>query len=401
MIKILKRLYYSFFYLLNLYKLRFLCKKRKIRVGFWVTESAKWTCQEFYDLLKSDDRFEPFILLSYFKNPQEGVNSEEHYNKIKTFFEQKGANVIDTFNPEIFEFKNLNDFKADIIFYQQPWQININQRPEKTHKHSLLCYIPYCFYSMDSWINYLPKFHGLMWKYFVETSFHKEDYQKKYRAKNCVVSGSTKLDGYQNLDKHIIENIWKTKGKKRIIYAPHHSFNDNLHEVATFNKNGKYILELAKSHPEIEWIFRPHPAFKNRVISNSIMSEEELEKYYQEWDKTGTVYTDSNYLEMFVSSDCLITDCISFLTEYAPTGKPVLHLRKDNQKEEFNTLVSKIDDGYYQIYSNQELGEVFNQVIINNDDFLSEKRELNKVLLQTKTNANKNIYDFLVNTLFK
>lgn len=387
--------YYNFFYNLLLWKLRFVSKFRKIRVGFWVTEPAKWTGQYLYEELKNDNHFTPFILLSFFKKPQKGINSAGYYYASKRFFKEKKMTVYDTFNPDNYQFKNLLSYKPDIIFYQQPWQIHDLQRPEKTHRNALLCYIPYCFYSMNSFVNYLPKFHGRMWKYFVESELHKNDYEKNYDAENCVVSGSVKLDGYHFIDKNNLGKYWKTTDKKRIIYAPHHSFNDEFHDVATFKEDGRFILDLAKSHPDTEWIFRPHPVFKDRILKNSIMSEEEINNYYKEWEKIGSISTGGNYYEMFLSSDLLITDCISFLSEYAPTLKPVLHLKKNIEKDEFNDLVKNIDESYYQIYSNEELEKIFNLVVEEGLDSLKDKRLNNKIILQSDNIASINIYEYI------
>ena len=384
----LERIKYDFFYSLNLLKLKAVLKFRKIRVGFFVTEEAKWVNQLLYEELKKDNCFEPFILLSNFSKPQ-GEEPFEHYKKTRDFFKKSGAKIYNTCDIIRNTFKDLNKYKADIIFYQQPWMIHETQKPDKTYKKSLLCYVPYCFYSMDSYVNYLAKFQGVMWKYFVETKLHKEEYEKLYNARNCVVTGSCKLDNYNFIDDS------KNKNKKTIIYAPHHSFNDGIHDVATFKENGKFILELAKSNPDISWIFRPHPLFIDRILKNSIMTEDEIKEYYKEWENTGEISTGGNYYEMFCSSDLLITDCISFLSEYAPLLKPVFHLRKDYQKDRFNALVSKLDEGYYQIYSNKELEEIFKRVVLNGDDYLKEKREENKNILPVDTLAYKNIYGCL------
>ena len=389
------RPYYDFFYSITLFKLRCLAKKRKIRVGFWVTESSKWTAQDVYNRLHNDEKFEPFIMLSYFKKPQENLSPKEHFEKSKEDFEKLGDKVYSAYDTETGSFKELKEFKPDIIFYQQPWQIPEKQVLAKNYKSALLCYIPYCFYSIDSYVNYLPKFHGVLWKYFIETDLHKKEYAEKYGATNCVVTGSVKLDGYHNINMENTENYWKSEGKKRIIYAPHHSFNDGIHELATFKENGKFILELAKKHPETEWIFRPHPVFAERVIKNSIMTEDEIKEYYNEWKKIGYISKEENYYEMFSSSDLLITDCISFLSEYAPTLKPVFHLRKDFQKEDFNKLVKEIDTTYYQIYSNDELEKLFERVVVNNDDFLENERKNNSKILPTKELAGENIYNYL------
>ena len=390
-----KSIYYNIFYNLILLKLRILSHFRKIRIGFWVTESDKWGQQPFFEKLKQNKNFEPFILLSYFKKPQGVELPKEHYIKTKEFFKSLGNKIYDTFDADNYTFKDLQEFKPDIIFYQQPWLIPDEQKLEKNYKHSLLCYIPYCFYSTTSYLNYLSKFHGIMWKYFVETEYHKKDYKKIFGATNCEPVGSMKFDNFKYVDKNSANKYWKTTNKKRIVYAPHHSFNDGMHEVATFQNNGQFILELAKKHPETEWIFRPHPAFIDRLLKNSIMSIEEIKQYYKEWEEIGSISVGGNYYDILSSSDCLITDCISFLSEYAPTSKPVLHLRKDFQRDLFNEVVSKIDEAYYQIYTNEELERVFEEVVLNNQDKLATLREKNKTILGIETLASENIINYL------
>ena len=248
------------------------------------------------------------------------------------FFEEKGINYKVVYDIKQQVHIKLKKFKPDIVFYQQPWLIPDNQNPFNTSKNALICYVPYCYYSLNSYMNYLLGFHGKLWKYFVESDLHKEEYQQKFNAKNCTAIGSCKLDSYKTLDKSKIDTIWKTN-KKRIIYSPHNCFEqENIdYATATFDKNGEFILQLAKSHPEYEWIFRPHPVFKDRVLRHKIKTLSEIENYFEEWKKIGTIYTGGDYYEMFAGSDYLITDCISFLSEYLPTAKPVIHLRKDEQ----------------------------------------------------------------------
>lgn len=106
---------------------------------------------------------------------------------------------------------------------------------------------------------------------------------------------------------------------------------------------------------------------------------------------------------MFAGSDYLITDCISFLSEYLPTGKPVIHLRKDKYIEEFNDLLNVITDSYYKVYNNDMLLSVFNDVIVNNNDYLRNERIKNISLLniiQNKTTGEK-ITEYLEKELWQ
>lgn len=389
----LNRLIYNLRYIKHLIKLTLIAKKRKIRVGFWVTETQKWSSfDSIYRALENSKYFEPFVLLSYFKKERADISKFEFIKDSANFFKTNNIKFFQTYFPESNQYLSLKDFKPDIVFYQQPWSIHENQDLETTSKFALTAYVPYCYYSLDSYVNYLYGFQGLVWKYFVETEMHKNEYIKKYNAKNCIATGSSKLDSYKKL-KSI--KIWKTD-KKRIIYAPHHSFND-IHNVSTFRKNGEFILNLAKSYPETEWIIRPHPAFVNNVIENNIMTQNEIELYLEEWKKIGSIYTGNDYYELFNDSDCIITDCISFLTEYLPTQKPIIHLRKDFQNEKFNDLLTILIEDYYKVFDNETLEKTFIDIVINGNDFLKEKRckNIQHLMINKDKSAAENIKEYL------
>lgn len=389
----------------HLFKLRFLARRRKIQVGFWVTEIQKWSSQaSLYEALKKSSHFEPFVLLANFKKPEIGISPQEHIRKGIKFFESRDIELKLVYDINQYRHLELKTFKPDIVFYQQPWQIPDKQNLINTSKYALIAYVPYCYHSQNSYVNYLLGFHGKLWKYFVETELHKKEYEQIYKAKNCIAVGSCKLDNYKLIDSSKINKIWKTTGKKRIIYAPHHFFEQEAPQgVSTFDKNGNFILRLAKSHPEYEWIFRPHPVFKDRVLRYKIKTLSEIEAYFAEWEQLGTVYSGGDYYEMFAGSDYLITDCISFLSEYLPTGKPVIHLRKDKYIEEFNDLLNVITDSYYKVYNNDMLLSVFNDVIVNNNDYLRNERIKNISLLniiQNKTTGEK-ITEYLEKELWQ
>lgn len=375
-------------YFLHLIKCRCCVKYRKLRVAFLITESEKWTSHaSIYEAMKNSEHFEPFVLLTYFKDQVEQVSPEEHMKKNIKFLEERGIKYYKAYERGFFY--KLKEFKPDIIFYQQPWAITSIQSVLNASKNSLVCYNPYCFHSLKAYVDYLYGFHGYVWKYFVESTLHKKDYEKRYGAKNIVATGSPKIDCYKFLNKEIMNSLWKSKDKKRIIYAPHHAFASELdYRVSTFLENGEFILQLAKKHPETEWIFRPHPVLIQRILRYKVMTLQEIENYYNQWKEVGSIYTGNDYYELFASSDCLITDCISFLAEYLPSEKPVLHLRKnqDIQDKEFNDLVKTITNDYYKIYDNKTLAKTFEEVVLNGKDFLKEKRIKNIALLKKENN---------------
>ncbi|MDR1401884.1 MAG: CDP-glycerol glycerophosphotransferase family protein [Puniceicoccales bacterium] len=362
---VLKKLYAA-----HLQRLQEEVKHRKIRVGFLVNSKCKWHGQFLCDMLAKSDNFEPIIFAAKkFYSPDV---CELH--ELAASFQNAGLHVEYACDVAAKKYLDLEIFKPDIVFYEQPWNIEKEHGIFRVAKFALTCYTPYCFHLLQSEYDYLEKFHRFLWKYFVESPMHLESYKSRFNADNCVSVGSLHLDGYSS-DEKPNENLWKDKSgkKKRIIYAPHFSTAAN-HMMATFQQNGQFILNLAGMYPETTWIIRPHPHFDEEVVNCGVVTKQELADYWDEWEKYGTISRQENFIDLFRTSDCLITDCISFLADYFPTGKPVFHLRSDMQTREFNNFAEDIIKTYYQIRSNAQLDQMFLRVIIEGDDYMAPQR---------------------------
>ena len=211
-------------------------------------------------------------------------------------------------------------------------------------------------------------FYSKLFKYFVFSDKEAEEYKKSMNDKgqNLSIVGHPKLDVFKGYKEENYEH-------KYVIYAPHHSFEENSLNYATFQWNGKYILEWAKKHPEFEWVFKPHPRLKQALIFNNIMTEDEVEQYFNDWENIGISYEDGSYFDLFKNSKCLITDCGSFLIEYLPTRQPVIHLR--NSKATDYILACKIAmESYYKAWNIEDLDRCLKEILIKNNDPEKEKR---------------------------
>ena len=233
-------------------------------------------------------------------------------------------------------------------------------------KFALTYYIPYFIPASEQWHEYGLRFHSYLYRHYVPTDLIKEFYSSNMqnRGKSLKVVGHPILD-YYYLHKEKEE-------KKYIIYAPHWTVcGDNL-RFGTFDWSGKKILEFAKAHPELNWVFRPHPLLYKFVLTSDFMPEEEINKYYEEWKNIGIVSEGGDYIELFQKSYAMITDCGSFLTEYFASENPVIHLISD--KFTPNPAISEIDKTYYTAQSIEELYEHLNNVIINKNDYKKTQR---------------------------
>ena len=372
-------------------------KKDKIRVIFLIRENQKWTYQSVYEKFDKSEKFEPLILVSLLELVAKGKdktrnNLEENYN----FFKSKGMNVDYAYKNG--QYIDLKKFEPDIVFYDQPWELPNMHKPQQVSEYALTCYCSYSYEIIDNREHYLFEFHRFLYRFFVDDNSNLLRYEKYLRgnSKNCYVVGYPKLDKYNECKD--VRSPWKNQNAVKIIYAPHHSLDNNGLRLSTFKQNGKFILELAKSHPETEWILKPHPRLKYALLKNNLMTKDEIDEYFNEWEKIGAVYNKGDYIDLFKTSDLMITDCGSFLAEYLPSKHPIIHL-KNKKSVNMNKLGKKIDNEYYQVNNCSELEEVFDLLVLKKNDYKKETRIdlINQMF--SKESVSKKIYNHIINLL--
>lgn len=362
-------------------------KKHKIRVCFLVSETAKWNAQSLYDKMKNSDIFEPFVVVTNLKN----TLCRPPYSYLLNYFKTRVDNVQIGWDEKTKQGIDLKKFNPDIVFYQQPWDLYNKQNVEYVSNFALTYYFSYAMGdAISCFSSFAEKFCVKLKRYFVFSKYEEQQYCEKlnYKIKNIYVIGHPKLDIYKNYSEDNYE-------RKYVIYAPHHSFEENSLHYATFQWNGEYILNWAKKHPNLNWVFKPHPRFKYALINNKIMTEDEVEQYYNEWKNIGTCYYDGSYFDLFKNSKCLITDCGSFLIEYLPTKQPVIHLRNPKGVDYIpsNKIVMQ---AYYDIWDTDGLEKAMEELLVKNKDTKKEERvEVLKQLNISSYDSTEKIIDIL------
>lgn len=364
---------------------------QRIRVAFYVNDS-KWKCQNLYNLLAKSNYYEPFVLVG--KECIDAILEKQEKSEIiniYNFFVAKGMKVFYAYDFRHNVHIPFDEFSPDIVFYSRQFCVDEIYKVKNIANCYLTCYVPYFIPNSPIEIECNFEFHNILWRYFVINEETKSSYSE------CMNNNGVNLKvvGYPELDKYLEPSLYKSKF---IIYAPHWSLGNSPLKYATFDWNGKYILEFAKKHPELNWIFKPHPILKNRLLELEIMTEEEVNNYYSEWDKIGMKYEGPDYIDLFKESRLLITDCGSFLAEYMPTKNPVILLKSKNSTP-YNFLAKKVTKYYYKAYNLKDLKTLFHKVLLNNEDPIKNKRINMLHDLNLVTSASQNIVNDLNKTL--
>lgn len=348
----------------------------KIRVVFLESEVAKWKTQSLFDLMKDDPHYEP--VMAIFRRDRSTSDPEEKVladiQAAKAYFEAKGNPceiVYSSGNPFVPQLKRLN---PDIVFYQQSW---VSDGIEDVCRYALPAYVPYYVVNYgEPEIGCKMTFHRFLAYYFHLNSDWAEI------ARGCApawfYSGRHVATGHPSLD-YLHRDAPPPPKRPCVIYAPHFSFilpnHDNLLGISTFPWIGRPILDYAKAHPNLNWVFRPHLVLRRELVDSGLMTVGERDRYFAEWGRIARVSTDSDYQGLFAESTAMVTDCGSFLCEYGATGKPLIHLISSTAKVRPMKPAQELFATFYEAHDLDEAFAVFKTVLEDGEDPKEEIRQ--------------------------
>ena len=383
-------------------------KDEKIRVLFIVSEIAKWKEQSLYEAMEKSGDFHPIVGLSAW-NKQFGLGDDELdavHRRAEAFFDRLGDRHVRTVTCEngTRVYHDLSEFKPDIVFYTEQWSPCPKQHPYDVSRYALTCFLPY--YVPDFGITQIDchqQVERMSWTYFCLGN----EWRKLYRRSLLLTCHCCKfvVSGHPALDK-LNEQRNRQPKENYVIYAPHFAFphprQQDFYLIGTFDWNGMEILRYAEAHPDIKWVFKPHPILRGILSEFGVMGKQEVDDYYARWERIGKACYDSDYQELFLESRAMITDSASFLPEYGSTGRPVIRLICPRNRHVPPKAAKDVYDTYYQVHDLDEMHAAFRLVIEQGNDPKREER-VNAIRSSglADNNASQCIVEYLRKTFSK
>lgn len=349
----------------------------KVRVLFHVTDVSKWKCQTVYEAMVRSGRFEPFVLVDLTSKEMALPLGERQaiINERAGYFGSRGYKIEVGYDLSAEIAAPVERFSPDVFFYQQPWGFVRDRAPQSVSRIAVCVYVPYYVVSPgDIRIDCTLPFQRMMYAYITTN----DDFSRLYERVCGSMPRACRFVGLGNPIMDLYGNASSRECRDLVIYAPHWTFNHPNHntvlKIGTFSEYGKLMLEYAKRHPEVKWVFKPHPCLRASLISSGAMSEEEVSAYYGEWERIGISCYDADYPELFNRARAMITDCGSFIAEFAATGSPLIHLVSGT-----NTLSPPLPFrdlwlALYQVRCVDELFDAIKAVLEDKKDDLRVKR---------------------------
>jgi len=361
----------------TLVRIRKVYGQRKLRVLFVISDPSKWKCQHVYEKMLASREFDPYVAPTIMDiGFVEDRFQLEHVRKCRDFFKKKGARCVDVISEKGLQPQPLCVASPDLVIYQQPWGVARNQDPVAVSHYALTFYVPYYSPAFGSHFDQVgSSFHRSLYGNFLDNE-HWVEYFKSvsfwdfWLAKMMPCGSPFREEIARSVEKISKENL--------VIYAPHWSFPQdgvNKNDVySTFLKTGRYILDFAKRTSGVTWVFKPHPVLKDRLIQSGVWVQDEVEQYYAQWSAIGLVCEDGNYADLFARSRALITDSLSFLSEYLVVNRPLIRLEQDYEPNPWLPPAQGKLEGMYRVRTLQDLQRVLDLVVLKNEDPMKDIR---------------------------
>lgn len=346
--------------------------KECINVLFVVTGIRGWKALPLFVRMMEHHRFNPLV----------GVNTNPKYPESKVelldFLLSHHYEYIDLDN----ENNTIESINPDLIIYDSPYVTGYSHNVSYNHHlNYLFCGCDYCLAITNHKAHMVQSWYDYCWQFYVE---HNDVAKRKkellgWRASNIRVTGVPIQDELK-LSKENFADPWKDKtGKKRIIYAPHHSFkgvNGGGIEFATFMDFCDVMIEFAKKYQDkITISFKPHPFLYIRLLD--IWGKERTDAYYRKWEEMpNTQFENGAYYGLFKYSDAIIHDCASFIVEYLYMNKPSLYLvAESNHIEDMFDFVKDCYNSHEHAFKSNEIESFINNVIKGVDNKKEQRLE--------------------------
>lgn len=351
--------------------------KDKIKVGFVLYDASMWCGDELYNLFAIDERYDVAVYLCLRKDAANNAEVNKDFFKGEEQLIRKGINVKSIISDDV------NVGKLDIAIYLTPYFSVLHKQFQLNNicMDTLIAYINYGYNVEDnSTLDYINmEIPVVAWRMFMESEDTLEDYQKYCRSGfyQGVYTGYPKMDEFYINKKS--DFTWKSDCDKpfKIIYAPHWSINAGIN-ISTFHYNCHFMYEFAKKHNNISWVFKPHPNLLFSAVTSGVFkTAEDFNAYLKKWDDlpNAQVITGGYYQDIFKSSDAMILDSCSFISEYQYVHKPMLFLDRNNIS--YNKYGLELIHGIYRVDGRDFYGiaDFVENVIIRGNDIRKEKRD--------------------------
>ncbi len=314
----------------------------RIRCLFLVHAIESWDAQiDIYEAMLEDDRFDPLVVSINRQFPGDsGFRGEE---ETSAALDAAGiAHIRLGMEPAWPGLDILRALQPDVIFRQSQWEPDVSPAFATARLNfARICSVPYGMSIVGKFSlrdvsvggvnaqSFDQDYHRMAWRVFCETEQTRQYFLQFGHADPAkfIVSGYPKLTRLLRArDEAEAWPVGDPVGRRfRVIWAPHYSIGTDWLGFGVFDRIYRDFLDWARARPDIDFVLKPHPALFASAVSEGGMSRQAIDDFREGWSALPNCAVElGTYARLFAASDMMVTDGLSFFTEYPPFEKPLV-----------------------------------------------------------------------------
>ena len=323
-----------------------------IRVLFLIHHATAWPAvRDIVDQMREAEDFEPVIMSLPHHFPL--VNRMSGEAEVHAMLQAQGYAHIRLRDDEAASALDyVKQLAPAVIFRQAPWDADLPATLSARHlAFARLCYVPYGYMTARIEKQQFDQlYHRQCWRLFCPDEAHRA----LYAAHNALGDINCRVTGYPKFD-HLSRQAgqpgtWPIAGGPadayRLIWAPHFSSDNDPLKFGVFNRIAADMLTLAANDPSLQIALRPHPALREAMAGAA--PESALGRFLRTWQSLPNTcfHEEAEYADLFAASHAMLTDGISFFSEYQLFDKPLVYFERADSVG-FNAAGERLKDGMY------------------------------------------------------
>jgi hypothetical protein len=332
-------------------------QRSRIRCLFLIHHPTAWSAiREVVDVMRHSQDFEPVVMSLPHRFPM--LNTMGGEQEVHAMLQAQGyPHVRIRDDAQHLALDHVKAIAPAVVFRQAPWDHDLPGCLSADRlSFTRLCYVPYGY--MTARIEpqqFDQQLHRLAWRIFCPDEAHRQmsAQHNLYGGINCRVTGYPKFD---HLARHAgTSGSWPLAGiagqpqPYRLIWAPHFTFQGDWLKFGVFDQIAADMVALARAHPSaLQIVMRPHPALREAMLAAP--SGSHLSNFLTAWMACGNtaLSTEQEYADLFAASDAMLTDGLSFFSEYQLFDKPLVFFERDDHMG-FNAAGQELLPGMYRV----------------------------------------------------
>ncbi len=346
-----------------------------VRAVFFVFSTSMFPARPLFDAMRRDSAFDArIVVVPDLRWPERDPDVDMEACRAELLRTLPGARV-DAASRGSGGLRPDASRDADVVVYPSPYdQSDIRYNPRWAIGRPFLSLyvnygVPVTVYARDVMA---LRSYACFWKVFFECAATADEYaaSSSLRGSNAEVVGTVKMDALASAAPRP-----RNGSRKRVLIAPHHSVeggaNDSL-ALSNFQRYADFFLALPEKHPELDFVFRPHPYLFTVLSHPSRWGQAKADDWIARMKAHPNVRMSGggDYLEAFASCDACIQDCSSFLFEWLFTGKPGCYMLKDpaDIDAKFTPLGKECLSHYHLAYDEAAIEAFLRDVVEGEND---------------------------------